>query len=200
MSAPTRPHAAPTLEEFLRRPDVDESPALEFLDGRIERKAVPRKKHSLLTMRLTARLNEAAEPIGRGLALPELRCTYAGRSIVPDVAFLLTEHIDLDDRGEPADETLRPPDLHVEILSPDQSSRSAHERLSHSTSHGCLLGWFFDPYARTIDVYRPGRPPERLGEGDALEGDPVLPGFRLPAAEVFGWLSLRPPAGGADAP
>ena len=24
-----------------------------------------------------------------------------------------------------------------------------------------------------------------------LEGDPVLPGYRLPIAELFGWLKLR---------
>ena len=57
---------------------------------------------------------------------------------------------------------------------------------------------------KTIDVYRPGQPPVCLAADGVLEGEPVLPGFRLPVAEVFGWLIYRkpdpgPPAGpGAD--
>lgn len=180
-----------TLEEFLRLPDIDESPAREFIDGRIEGKAVPKKSHGLLTKRLMTRLDGYSEPRGLGTSFPELRCTYEGRSIVPDVVFLLAEHVDLDEDGSLVEETHRPPDIHVEILSPDQSARQAHEKLSHSTSHGCPLGWLIDPHAKTIDVYRPGQPPDRLAEDGVLEGEPVLPGFRLPAAEVFGWLTPR---------
>lgn len=192
-------HGLP-LEEFLRLPDIEEPPASEFLNGRIVRKAVPKKKHALLTMRLLARLNEVAEPNGLGLALPEPRCTYAGRSIVPDIVFLLMEHIELDSDGEPLEETPRPPDIHIEILSPGQSSRLPLEKLEHSTSHGCPLGWFFDPAGRVIEVYRPGRPAERLTEDGILEGEPVLPGFRLPLAEVFGWLKLGKTTGGPENP
>lgn len=189
-----------SLEAFLRLPEIEESPASEFLDGRIVRKAVPKKKHALLTMRLLARLNEAAEPAGLGLAFPELRCTYSGRSIVPDIAFLLMEHIELDAEGEPLEETHWPPDIHIEILSPGQSSRLPLEKLEHSTSHGCPLGWFFDPASRVIEVHRPGRPPERLAEDGILEGEPVLPGFRLPWIEVFGWLKLGKTTGGPENP
>lgn len=200
MAGQTKLRHGLTLEEFLRLPDIEESPTQEFIDGRIVRKAVPKKSHGKLTKMLMNRLDGFAEPQGLGESFPDLRCTYQGRSIVPDVVFLLAEHIDRDEHGNFIEETLCPPDIHIEILSPKQSSRQAREKLQHSTSHGCPLGWFFDPDARTIDVYRPGRPPERLPEDGVLEGEPVLPGFRLPAAEVFGWLTLRKPARGPDAP
>lgn len=35
---------------------------------------------------------------------------------------------------------------------------------------------------------RPGATPERLPADGVLTGEPVLPGFRLPVEEVFGWL------------
>jgi Uma2 family endonuclease len=181
-----------TLEEFLRLPNIEEAPALEFIDGRVVRKAMPKKKHSLLTVELSIHLNNFARPARLGLAFGELRCTFAGRSIVPDLVFLLTEHIELDPDGSITDETNVPPDLHVEILSPDRSIRDTHAKLLHSTANGCPLGWFINPYKKTIEVYRPGRTPERLGEDGMLEGEPVLPGFRLPVAEVFGWLNWRP--------
>jgi Uma2 family endonuclease len=85
-------------------------------------------------------------------------------------------------------EALWPPDIHIEIISPDQSVKKSREKLSHSTAHGCPLGWLIHPEKKTIDVFRPGRPAERLAPDGILEGEPVLPGFRLPVSEVFGWL------------
>ncbi len=175
-----------TLEEFLKLPE--EKPSLEYIDGRIEAKVSPQKRHGVIESRLTAHFNQFAEPRRIGMAFPELRCTFTGRSIVPDVVFLLREHIEVDERGYFVDETPLPPDIHVEIISPEQAVRTSHEKLVHSTSHGCPLGWLIHPYRETVDVYRPGTPTEKRGPGDVLEGDPVLPGYVLPVAELFGWL------------
>jgi Uma2 family endonuclease len=198
MSRPPRLREGMTLEEFLRRPDIDEHPYLEYIDGRIEAKVSPQKKHSAIQGGLRDRMNRFATPLRLGRAFVELRCTFAGRSIVPDVVFLLKAHIELDDQGELLDETPWPPDIHVEIISPKKGVRKAHDKLVHSTGHGCPLGWLIHPYRTTIDIYRPGRPPERLAPDGVLEGEPVLPGFRLPAAEVFGWLIHHRPGPGAE--
>ena len=72
----------------------------------------------MLTKEFLASLNSWAKPARLGMALPELRCTFAGRSIIPDVVFLLWEHIEIDALGEFADETGRPPDIHFEIVGP----------------------------------------------------------------------------------
>ena len=175
-----------TLEEFLKLPE--QSPSLEYIDGRIEAKVSPQKRHGVIQHELTAHFNRFARPQRIGMAFPELRCTFDGRSIVPDVVFLLKEHIELDERGSFVDETRLPPDIHVEIISPEQTVRTSHEKLVHSTSHGCSLGWLIHPYRKTVDVYRPGQPVEKRGPGDVLEGDPILSGYVLPVAELFGWL------------
>ena len=186
MASLSRSRVGMTLEDFLKLPE--ESPSLEFIDGRIEAKVSPQKKHGMIQGELNAHFNLFARPLRIGRAFPELRCTFEGRSIVPDVVFLLNEHIALDDQGEVADVTLCPPDIHVEIISPEQTVRTSHEKLVHSTAHGCPLGWLVHPYRKTVDVYRPGRPPEKRAPGDMLEGDPILPGYVLPVAEIFGWL------------
>ncbi len=175
-----------TLEEFLKLPE--ESPSLEYIDGRVEAKVSPQKRHGVIQGELNAHFNQFARPLRVGMAFPELRCTFAGRSIVPDVVFLLKEHIDLDKQGEVADVTPYPPDIHVEIISPEQPVRTSHEKLVHSTSYGCSLGWLIHPYRKSVDVYRPGQPIEKRGPADVLEGDPILPGYLLPVAELFGWL------------
>ena len=175
------------LEEFLRLPEIDEKPYLEFIDGRIEAKVSPQKKHSLIATRLTRCLDDHAMPTGLGCSFVELRCTFAGRSIIPDVVFLLREHIAVDANGEAVNETLIPPDLHVEIISPDQSPRKAREKLRHSTRSGCALGWLIDPERRTVEVYRAGRSVKRLVEEGVLDGSPVLPGFQLNVRELLSW-------------
>ena len=191
MASRTRIREGMTLEEFLKLPD--DRPYLEYIDGRIEAKVSPQSKHSGdHESEMRDCLNDFAEPASLGLAFPELRCTFAGRSIIPDVVFLLRAHIEIDAEGEPVNETWCPPDIHVEIISPDQSVKQAREKLVHSTANGCPLGWLIHPEKKmkTIDVYRPGQPALRMAADGVLEGEPVLPGFRLPVAEVFGWLKL----------
>jgi Uma2 family endonuclease len=190
MAGPTHARAALTLDEFLALPE--EKPPLEYIDGRIEAKVSPKANHSLLTVRLVRALNECAEPTGLGLALVALRCVFDERAIVPDVVFLVAEHIPTDECGWVRDDELeRAPDLHVEIVSPRQSSQRSVDKLLHSTAHGCSLGWLIDPNKETVDVYRPGQPPERLASDGQLDGAPVLPDFRIRVADVFGWLQVR---------
>ena len=185
-----------SLETFLRRPKIDDHPCLEYINGRIVAKLSPKLKHSAIQTLLAGTINPLAMPMGLGQAFTELRCTFDGRSIVPDVVFLLEDHIEIDEDGEFANDVLIPPDIHVEIISPKQGDAEADEKLRHSTAHGCSLGWLVHPARKTIDVYRPGSGPTRLGVEGILEGEPVLSGFRLPVVEVFEWLTRRRGRGG----
>jgi Uma2 family endonuclease len=205
MASPARVENAISLEEFLRLPEIDEHPYLEYIDGRIEAKVSPQKKHAVIEKELMKHVDAYSEPRQLGTTFPQLRCTFAGRSIVPDVVFLLKAHIETDERGEFLDPTFCPPDIHVEIVSPDQSVRKCRDRLVFSRANGCPLGWLIDPERKTVHVYRPGRPAKRLPADGVLDGDPVLPGYRLSVAELFSWLKpqypkLPPSQAGSPAP
>ncbi len=176
------------LEAFLRLPD--EKPYLEYVDEMVEAKVSPKIQHSVIQTELATSLNAFARPSRIGFALSELRCTFAGRSVVPDVVLLLREHIPRDEHGRPSGNQNRAPDLTVEIVSEGQPPGRPGERLAFAVANGCALGWLIDPDRRTIDVYRPDAGPVRLADDGVLEGEPVLPGYRLAASEVFGWLDL----------
>ncbi|MGC8644473.1 MAG: Uma2 family endonuclease, partial [Isosphaeraceae bacterium] len=79
----------------------------------------------------------------------------------------------------------------IEIGSPDQPAKRNRERLQFSTSHGCPLGWFIDPERRRVEVYRPDGRVVRLADDGVIEGDPVLPDYRLRVATLFGWLQVK---------
>lgn len=196
MAAPSPTRTGLSLEEFLSMPEIEEAPYWEYLDGRAEAKAMPTRKHGLLATAFTNRLNDFALPRGLGLAGSEVRHTYSGRSIVPDVSFSLAENVAMDPDGTPSDKVVVPPDIHIEILSPDQSAPRTVAKLAHSTAHGCSLGMLVDPDRRTIDVYRPDRPAERLADDAAIDFAPVLPGLVVPVAEVFSWMVVRWPRRG----
>jgi Uma2 family endonuclease len=171
MVSPARVDKMVTLEEFLRMPEIDERPYLEYIDGRIEAKVSPQKQHGLLEKRLMNHIDAYCEPKQLG-----------------DVVFLLDEHIETDEDDVVLDPTPRPPDLHIEIVSPDQSVQKCREKLVFSRSNGCPLGWLIDPKRRTVQVYRPGRRPSQVTIDGVLEGEPVLPGYRLPVVELFNWM------------
>jgi Uma2 family endonuclease len=191
MSVPSRVRTPLTLEQFLKLPEIDEHPAREYIDGKVEVKVAAQKKHCMIQKQLVMSLDAFAEPTSLGMAFPELRCTFAGRSIVPDVVFLLADHIDVDSAGELVNETFRPPDIHIEIASPDQPAKRNRERLQFSTANGCPLAWFIDPERRIVEVFRADGSRVRIADDGALEGEPVLPGYRVSVATVFGWLKLR---------
>ena len=58
---------------------------------------MPGGKHSRLQSRLVTAINAAASLYE---ALLELRCTFGGKSIVPDLAVVARERIPVDDTGE----------------------------------------------------------------------------------------------------
>jgi len=108
-----------TLEEFLKLPET--KPASEYIDGRIIQKPLPQGKHSTIQGELVSAINALVKSRRIALALPELRCTFGGRSIVPDVAVFAWERIPLDENGDVANVFQAAPDWTIEILSPDQS-------------------------------------------------------------------------------
>jgi Uma2 family endonuclease len=83
------------------------------------------------------------------------------------------------------------PDLAVEVLSPSDTTGHIHEKLTRYFGHGTRLVWVINPAERNALVYRTPEADRLLRVTDALDGDDVLPGFRLPLAELFAELSFE---------
>ena len=110
-----------TLEEFLALPEI--KPASEYIDGKVIQKPMPKARHSRLQGKLIDAINRVVEEQRIACAFPGLRCTFAGRSIVPDIAVLSWEQIQFNEDGEPVDDVCTAPAWTIEILSPEQSTR-----------------------------------------------------------------------------
>ena len=179
-----------TLSEFLKLPET--KPASEYINGQIIQKPMPQGKHSTLQGELVNTINGVAKTQRIALAFPELRCTFGGRSIVPDVAVFAWERIPLDQNGDVANVFKAAPDWTIEILSPDQSQTKVTGNILHCLKHGSRLGWLIDPAVRSVLVYPTGQQPELLQKvGDVLPVPDLVEGLQLTVGDLFGWLRLR---------
>ncbi|WP_299490482.1 Uma2 family endonuclease [Acaryochloris sp. IP29b_bin.137] len=140
-----------SLSEFLALPETQ--PASEYLDGFIVQKPMPQGKHSTIQRDLTMAVERVLKPQKKGRVFPELRCTFAGRSIVPDIAIFTWERIPRDEDGSIANQFSLAPDWVVEILSPDQSQTKVTKKILFCLQHGTQLGWLIDPTEQTVFVY-----------------------------------------------
>ena len=176
-----------SLEEFLKLPET--KPASEYINGKIVQKPMPKGRHSRLQGKLCTVINEIVEADKIAYAFPELRCTFGGRSIIPDVTVFLWEHIAFSEGGEVPDDFERSPDWTIEILSPEQKPNKVIGNILHCLSHGCQLGWFIDPDDSSILVFLPGQQPQLLQGSDRL---PVLDAIELElaASQIFSWLKM----------
>jgi Uma2 family endonuclease len=148
----------------------------------------PNFHHSILDSRLIIRIDGHISPRKLGFILPELRCSFHGESLVPDLCFIARGRIQKDERGRYAENVFLAPDLAIEILSPGQTVKHLTAKLTRCVAHGVRLAWLIQPRRHRVFVFRPGEPVQELGIGGVLDGFDVLPGFSLPLAEVFGWL------------
>ncbi len=184
MNTVTQPQ---TLEEFLKLPET--KPTSEFINGEIIQKPMPQGEHSLLQGELCQAINQVAKPQKIALAFPELRCTFGGNAIVPDVTVFRWQRIPLSPSGRIANRFEIHPDWSIEILSPDQSQTKVLGKLLHCSQHGTELGWLIDPEEESILAVFPEQRVQ-LFRGNAQL--PILSEIelKLTVEQVFSWLNL----------
>jgi Uma2 family endonuclease len=178
-----------TLDAFLTQPET--KPASEYQNGLVTQKPMPKGKHSTLQFELAAAINQQAKPGKIAYALPELRCTFAGRSIVPDIAVLRWSNLPQDADGEISDQVSRPPDWIIEILSPDQSATPLIEKIIFCLHQGTELGWLIDPHAKSILVLDQGLPKVfSINDPTPLIILSGLDHWQIATSAIFAWLKL----------
>jgi Uma2 family endonuclease len=174
-----------TLAEFLALPET--KPASEFSAGSIDQKPMPQGQHSRLQLKLCNLVNDVAEARRIAMALPELRCSFGDRSIVPDIAIFRWERIPFEASGDIGNAFQVAPDWTIEILSPDQKDSKVIRNILHCLNYGTSLGWLIYPVDRIILAFPANTSPVELSGSDSL---PVMPGLDLTITvdDVFGLL------------
>lgn len=175
-----------TLAEFLALPE--EKPALEYVAGVVTRKVSAGIEHSMLQARLVELVNRFGEPRRLVMAVFELRATFGGASVVPDVAVLRWERIPHTPTGRLGGDLTEPPDIAVEIVSPGQSVNALIRRCLWYVANGVPLALLIDPEDESIVLFRPGAEPVGFPGSDSIDLGEVIPDFTLSLADLFATL------------
>lgn len=189
----------PAAEEDCVRYCEVHGPA-ELIDGFLVEKAMGFRE-SLLAASLIMFIKNFTSPRKLGLvgAPDAIMRVRKGQLRLPDVSFITWERLL---KGDAHKQKVAPfgPDLVVEVLSEGNTRAEIDQKRREFFAAGTRLIWVIDPKARTAEVYDdPSRPDQMtlVREADALDGGAVLPGFRLPLADLFGDLE-PPPAPNTD--
>jgi Uma2 family endonuclease len=177
-----------SLEAFLAQPET--KPASEYRHGYSWEKPMPQGEHSLLQASLTRSINQIAQPQKFALALPELRCTFGGRSLVPDIAVFSWERIPKTEQGKIANRFVIAPDWVIEILSPEQATSVVIEKMLFCLEQGTRLGWLIDPAEALVFVFLPNQQLQVYRDNLALPVLPEIAELNLTVAQLFQWLEL----------
>jgi Uma2 family endonuclease len=101
----------------------------------------------------------------------------------PDFWFVRKERISAE--GLPPGFWPGAPDLAVEVLSPSDRFLDVMLKMDEYLQAGTRLVWVLDPYGRTAGVFRADGTRTLMGEDGVLDGEDLLPGFRIPLRDLL---------------
>lgn len=170
-------------EAFLAMPDRDR---FELVDEQLVEVNVS-VLSSLVGGEVLAILRDHSRPNDLGFVWPAdlyLRCfANPGTLRKPDVTFVT--------RGRLAPEMLEegyldiPPDLVVEVISPNDLAYEVDKKVREYLDAGVRLVWVVNPDLKRVWVHRGDGTVAGLGPADELSGEGIVPGFRCPVAALF---------------
>ncbi len=175
-----------TIPEFLAL-DLPSDVEYELIGGKVV--ARPRGstsgRHGRIVGRLSQWLNNYLDIGSVGVVYTEASCTLGVSEGLnypkPDVCFVATGRSPEDFDGPiPV-----APDLVIEVWSPSDTDEGRLEKIKAYQAAGVRLIWSIHMLDKYIMVYRYDQPRSFLDLKDDLDGEDVLPGFKLPVSKLF---------------
>ena len=174
-----------TVADFERMSDPDDGSKLELVRGEVVVMPPAKGRHGICCSAIAWLLNNFVRPAklgwvttnDTGVVLERGPDTVRG----PDVAFWSVAR----QPAMPEGYFEIPPDIAVEVLSPNDRRADVRAKIKEYVFYGVPLVWLVDPETRTVLVYRGSMRGTELDETAALDGSDVLPGFSCKVADLF---------------
>jgi Uma2 family endonuclease len=174
-----------TAEEFLRWSD---NGGKELIHGQIVELPEMGARSLYISQVISYLLMTWARSGNRGWVFPNdsgIQCfpDDPQRIRKPDVCFVRAGRFAGDD--VPEGWITLPPDLTVEVVSPNDVWSEVSEKVTDYLDAGIPLVWVVDPTRDEVHVHRLHGKPEILTADDELRDETVLPGFSCQVSEFF---------------
>ena len=174
-----------TAEELLRLPD--DGKRRELVRGELKEMAPAGNEHGYLALRIASRLERHVEKndLGRVYAAETGFKIASDPDTVraPDAAFVGREC--LEKVGSVEGFWPGAPDLVIEVVSPGDTHAEVVEKSLAWLDAGCRMVLVAEPVHKVVTVYHSREDICILTADEAVNGADVVPGWRLPIAEIF---------------
>jgi Uma2 family endonuclease len=177
---------AVTAEQFCEMPEV---PGKRFELVRGELLEIPRAgvSHTVIAALIYRLIFAYAEGRKLGMAFPDgpgyvLR-HHPDIVRIPDASFVASGRMPAGDLPTGLWDVA--PDLAVEVVSPHDMADDVHDKVREYLATGTRLVWVIWPKTHTVSVHTADEISRELDSEDELNGDDVLPGFRVRVADLF---------------
>jgi Uma2 family endonuclease len=158
----------------------------ELVSGRILVREPPGYNHGYVASRCLVAMAVHVNANGLGHVLAAETGFILARNPdtvrAPDVAFISANRVPV---RRPSGYLEEAPDLVVEVTSPSDRPSRIRTNISDWIGAGVRLVWQIDPERRTARVFRPGVESALMDDDGVLDGEDVLPGFRVPLADLL---------------
>jgi Uma2 family endonuclease len=171
-----------TLEEFLSLPEEDVN--YEFVDGYAVPKVSPKFFHSALQRALLFLIYAWCKGKGRTVAEWAILLKLKGKdwSPLPDVTYISYERLPKNWQRNEACPI--PPELVIEIISPDQTMKEFEDKAQDYFAAGVARVWVVNPEAMSIRVFlSPDK--SQVYTDDIPIVDELFPGLQLTVRQIF---------------
>lgn len=177
------------------RPELPEDGRwAELVAGRIEERDPPGETHGLIVLNLSRAVGEWLQP--QAAAPPCSPCFELGLLVqqepdtvrFPAISFFPGNRA-FAETGETFTRAM--PLLCIDFASTTRQVERMPQRVTEYLQAGVGAVWVFDTRDRAVQQHRPGGDCRQIaGDTAVLEGEDLLPGFRVPLEELFrlpGW-------------
>jgi Uma2 family endonuclease len=162
---------------------LDPDKLYEIVDGQPEEKEMPGARHSGICARLAIELGVYLKANRLGGLYVEGSFQIDKNERIPDLAFVSATR--MPPEGEPNTKWLIPPDLAVEVISPNDLYEKVYAKTMEYLAAGVKQVWLVSPEHHTVTIYRSATHVTAFTSDSELVSEDVLPGFRCSLQEIF---------------
>ncbi|MGH2899104.1 MAG: Uma2 family endonuclease [Solirubrobacteraceae bacterium] len=159
----------------------------ELIGGRLYEMQPPGAEHGAVALRIGRLLGNHVEEHGLGMAFGAETGFQLARDPdtvrAPDAAFVTRARVEAT--GLPRGYWPGPPDLAVEVISPNDRRTEVRSKALYWLEAGTRVVVVLDPPQRTAAVYRAGDDVRVLGADERLDLGDVVAGFAVAVDAVF---------------
>jgi len=155
----------------------------EIVNGVPEEKEMLGARHGIVAMRLAIKLGAFVLANQLGEASTEANFKIGDNERIPDLSFVSASRIPAE--GVPEGVWQIPPDLAVEIISPNDLHEKVSNKVLEYLEAGVKQVWIVSPEIRSVTIFRSMEQVQVFSGDKVLESSDLLPGFQCPLKEIF---------------